>query len=139
MVEQRLPKPTTRVRFPSPAPASVNAMTPIRAAPLLLVALAMACTCARAQELPTCAKIDNRDQRLECYDRLSGRQPAAQPARVPEWIEAQARAQASQAQAGASLLGNRWALDEPPGTPPILVRYHNANYLIGRYSDHVDA
>ena len=37
-----------------------------------------------------------------------------------------------------SLLGEAWALDSDARDPRFNVRFHNPNYVIGRYSDHVN-
>jgi hypothetical protein len=131
-------------------------MSRIRAAPLVLLALVVASTLARAAEdLSTCARIDDPHERLVCYDRVSGRTPtqtqpapsaaqpsaaqpsAAEPAPTFPWRQ---RAPAPQDTGpDKSVLGEIWALDEPPEPQqPITVSTHYANYLVGRYSDHVN-
>jgi phospholipase A1 len=117
-------------------------MTRIPAAPLFFVALAMASTGAVAQDLARCVAEEDPTKRLDCYDDVSGRKartkvadkPEQKPAQAPEHVNSE-----EQRKQGVSLLGDRWELDQPPkGESAVLVRYHNANYVIGRYSDHVN-
>src|SRR5581483_2970716 len=117
-------------------------MTRIPAAPLFLVALAMASSGAVAQDLSRCVAEADPAKRLDCYDDVSGRKALTKVADKPEQKSAQAlehvKSEAERTQ-GMSLLGDRWELDQPPkGESAVLVRYHNANYVIGRYSDHVN-
>jgi phospholipase A1 len=119
----------------------------MRAAPRVLLALLLASNLARAAEdLATCARIEDKNQRLDCYDRVSGRTPpqtqpapgAAQPAPTLPWLQRAPTLQES-TRAGKSLLGEIWALDEPPKPQqPITLSTHYANYLVGRYTDHVN-
>jgi len=104
-----------------------------------------------AVELADCVPLDD-PARLACYDRVSGRTPAAPPpapdtspadsaprsdAALPGVAPAAAGAPARpEAAAPASMLGERWALDAAPRDTRYNVVFHQPNYFIGRYSDH---
>jgi phospholipase A1 len=107
---------------------------------LALVAFAATWPCAAADDLATCARIDDANARLACYDRVSGRVPPVRSKDVPAPAEQAARAEANPSpESKSSLLGKRWLLDRTPDEKPVEILYHNPNYFIGHYSDNVNS
>jgi phospholipase A1 len=137
---------------------------PFRIPCIAIVAAAIAAaSCASAASPRTaadCAAIDDDHARLACYDEASGRAhaasapnapppaaaPASSPARAAEAVTSTAvRAATGQSSNIAkplptprSLLGEAWALDGNARDPRFNLRFHNPNYVILRYSDHVN-
>jgi phospholipase A1 len=128
---------------------------------------AVAAACAHAAPPRTaadCAAIDDDTARLACYDEATGRTHGASAPNAPPPAPASPTPAASSPAAAAaavtstavraatgqssniakppptprSLLGEAWALDGNARDPRFNLRFHNPNYVIFRYSDHVN-
>lgn len=95
---------------------------------------------AQARTIADCHAIASNAERLACYDSVSARPAAAQPAApaqgtdfVPQ--DAMARAVALEApQAKLSILDTAWGFDQ--AAPKFDIRFYRSNYfLVARYSD----
>lgn len=97
---------------------------------------------AHAGDIAACATIVDDHARLACYDAAARPSP---PAAAPR-PEAEPRLgriappQASMAEgADRSMIGERWSRYDDAARDPFLIRLHNANYVMVRHSDRVDA
>lgn len=85
-----------------------------------------------AQEVTTCAALDDSVQRLACYDRWAGRNPArpapatSVPATTVSGTKVEQRPSASQ----ASALDRRWGLDADAPLAPFTFQPHRQNYVL---------
>lgn len=110
--------------------------------PLAIFAAAAAMP-AVAGDPARCTSIADDGARLACYDAaLRAREPPLPaPAPAAESDTKPATRAAGEHAAGdeRSMIGERWSRYEPTPGHAFLVRLHNANYLMLRHSDRVDA
>lgn len=87
----------------------------------------LAAASVQAQDVASCATLDDDAQRLRCYDRLAGRGATAPAgaARLPA-TTLEPRATATQ----ASALGRRWGLDADAQLAPFTFQPHRQNYIL---------
>jgi phospholipase A1 len=97
--------------------------------------LASIAASAGAADPSACASIEDDRGRLACYDGVFRREAAAAPATAPPSAAGAAEQSDHRTTRERSLLGERWSrYDAVPGHP-FLVRLHDTNYLVLRYSD----
>jgi phospholipase A1 len=115
---------------------------------VLGAALAAASIAAHAQDpaaLAQCRDIANDRERLACYDRVSGRAPAAPSADAPvattpapqEGAGEKSVAHASATKKDLSILDAAWSFDVESNRYPISL-YHPNYFLLFRYTDRVN-
>ncbi|MEO9163872.1 MAG: phospholipase A [Casimicrobiaceae bacterium] len=108
----------------------------------IFAAIALGASCAHAGDPASCSSIAGDPARLACYDAAVGRAGAAVAPAVPAPSAPPGIAPAAplfdKAFEARSLLGERWSRYEPTPGEPLLVRLHNANYVMLRHSDAVN-
>lgn len=107
----------------------------------ILAATAIAAAPAHAADPSSCTDIADDRARLACYDTTLGRGAAVVPA--PAATASPPGNASTQGPATSlderSLIGERWSRYEPTPGNPLLVRLHNANYVMLRHSDAANA